>query len=1652
MKKLLLFSLFISVFFSPLHAQPDTKLLGMTEYGGNTYAGVIYSLDGNGSNYAVETSFLRPSAARPNNSKLLYASNGKLYGVSTKGNYADPFGNGEGNIYEYDPVTEEYNNIYDFQLSSNGITPEGNLIETSPGKLYGVTRSGGANTAGVLYEYDLTANTYNIKHNFNSSSGAGEKAGLTIGSNGNIYGCTAFGGSNNSGVLFEYNPTTSAFTVLVNFNGTTDGSEPITRLIEVGSNIFFGTTRAGGANGDGVLFKYDANTSTYSVLTNFTSTTTGSTPTGELTVESNSLYGMAASGGANNYGTLFKWDLSLGILTPEYDFTANTGYANGNLVVSNGSLYGFTRSGGQNGVGIMFSFNISSSAFSTLVNLTTKLGVNYNGTPVIVNNKIYTVSETGGNGMYGPQGFSTAGVISEYNLQVPIFKVVVDFQSCPNGCYPEGNLTAVGNKVYGLTTKGGDNKLGTLFEYDLLSKQMLPLLSFNSTNGKNPNGNLENVDGVLYGISSQGGLNNEGVLFAYDTKGKVLLYTINFSNSTVGANPYRNLISDGQGNLYGYTFSGGANGSGCLFRINTQNKKLSKLIDFGPSITISGAGLVYSNSGTLMWYNSSQVCELDPQNLNFTVLATGSIYSLGSEPIQATNNNLYWLGQAWQNSNTSVLYEYNSTSQSINQINIFSGTLSLSGGQLRTKLLQANNSKLYGSLNRTNINTPGAVFEYTLGNASAVKLADFTSDNGIWPAYSGMIEFSETAVINISGNDEIILSSSEPSTSNGTNFGKATALASTIDQTFTITNDGLIDLSLTGPNPVSLNGSSDFTVFSQPSSLILVPGASTTFTIRFTPSSFNTQSATVSIASNDPLKPSFIFDITGSTNTALSFDGNNDKVSTPYNTEFDFGSAFTLEAWIYPQKNTYSRIITNYSGNGTNPGEFVFDTYNPIFPNGRGLRLYMAFGGTNYFATAANVLALSSWNHVAAVYSSGTIELFVDGNSVATATTGSFTSKPTSTNGIAIGEDWTQGTAQEYFQGRMDEVRIWNRALCDDELQSRINSCLQGNENGLVLYYDFEDGTPGSNITQSKVQDKAGLNIGTLNNFGSPSATAWSNGPELSGAGTFTGATITWNGSTSNDWNTVTNWTPNVLPTQCTDVVIPVTPNNPNFANNQSVNSIEIQTGASLTIQPGGCFWVGSSFTNNGSFVLQANATNYAQYQGPQVAGTLQQVISERGWHTISSPFVDATIGDIQFDQGAFIEHGGGATTCNTCNLWYYDPSSWQQLPPGWNGAWGTWKTTSSDSDPFDGDQVYNLFLAEGYFLPGTFPVTITVSGTLRGTPNTQELNQANGGWNHLANPFPSVIDWEKWHDNSGLNNTYYVWSAADNNYATYQAGGTSTFGATRYIAPFQGVFTRTSVWGDGTTGSTPNVFQDHITSNADRPTSCPSLINEFYKTQSTENAELRLTMTSNGGRDELVIKMNDIYSEAFNAQEDAAKFFSSDISIPSMYAIIENNPCVIAGYPTPDIVVNEIPLGHQTKKGHEIRIEAQIPAGVTAILEDKVMNRFHNLITPYNYSTQSEVDNARFKLHVGDEFLRADEMNGSDDYIAYVDNGMLQFVSNPQFVGGHARLIDATGRIVSSQTVEYGSGIIVNQFTIGLYVLVVENEGRIYTQKLIVK
>src|ERR1022692_2211567 len=385
----------------------------------------------------------------------------------------------------------------------------------------------------------LPAQTLTTLYSFCSQSGCTDgnwpEARLVQATNGDLYGITIYGGvapQNNSGTVFKIT-LGGTLTTLHRFCSQTncpDGYLPLAALFQAANGDFYGTTYYGGTSGNyGTVFKITPG-GTLTTLHSFcsqTNCTDGEYPFAGLVQATNGDFYGTTRGGDNKRGTVFKITPS-GTLTTLYRFCSQTSCTDGaepsaRLVqATNGDFYGTTYLGGALNHGTVFKITPS----GTLTTL--------------------------------------------YRF--------CSLTHCADGYHPEAALVQdTDGDFYGTTSNGGANHdSGTVFKITL-GGTLTTLYSFCSivqngcADGEDPEAALvQATDGNLYGTTYEGGANSHGTVFKITPSG--MLTTVyrfcSQSPCTDGAFPEAALVQDTNGDFYGTTVGGGANGGGTVFRMS----------------------------------------------------------------------------------------------------------------------------------------------------------------------------------------------------------------------------------------------------------------------------------------------------------------------------------------------------------------------------------------------------------------------------------------------------------------------------------------------------------------------------------------------------------------------------------------------------------------------------------------------------------------------------------------------------------------------------------------------------------------------------------------------------------------------------------------------------------------------------------------------------------------------------------------------------------------------------------------------------------------------------------------------------------------------------------------------------------------------------
>ncbi len=385
-------------------------------------------------------------------------------------------------------------------------------------------------TQGVL----ASAQTFTTLHSFGGTNeGAHPTAPVILGTDGNLYG-TTYTGAYGQGTVFQLTPG-GTLTTLYSFcaqSGCPDGAQPAAGLMQASDGNFYGTTRIGGANGEGTVFKMTPSgtlTTLYSFCPKNLCRDGQQPEAGLLQVKDGYFYGTTYFGGHYGGGEVFEMTPSGNVYTL-YDFCSiNNGQAacaDGSLPQaglvqgSDGNFYGTTSSGGT-----------GYHSYGTVFKLTPLFGT----------------------------------LTTLYNF--------CDQKGCPDGDSPQAGLVqGTDGNFYGTTSSDGpiNGVAGTVFQITP-SGTLTTLHSFCSQNncadGYSPvAGLIQGSDGNFYGTTKDGGgAGGSGTVFQITSAGT--LTTLHSFAGSDGATPEAGLVQAPDGTLYGTTEAGGDNNYGTVFSL-----------------------------------------------------------------------------------------------------------------------------------------------------------------------------------------------------------------------------------------------------------------------------------------------------------------------------------------------------------------------------------------------------------------------------------------------------------------------------------------------------------------------------------------------------------------------------------------------------------------------------------------------------------------------------------------------------------------------------------------------------------------------------------------------------------------------------------------------------------------------------------------------------------------------------------------------------------------------------------------------------------------------------------------------------------------------------------------------------------------------------
>ncbi len=330
--------------------------------------------------------------------------------------------------------------------------------------------------------------------------------------------------------------------------------------------VLMGMTYSGGANNYGTMFKINGDSTGFQVVHDFESAT-GRSPQGSMfRANNNILYGMTRLGGLDSSGVIFSFNPNTLIYTEIIDLNGLNGKTpstnNDFMQGSNGKLYCTINGGGDSSRGVIGCLDPSNNNYSVLHSFSASTFFSPASPAIQLNNGLmYGLCPVGGSlhqgGIYS---FDING-----NIYSQIHNSINTTGNAMRGYIVQYNDTI----IYGCASGGGLHGDGAIFSYNLINNTYTDLFDFTAAinGGVSVSGFMKASNGLLYGTSgtsSTNGPNYWGTLFSFDPS--INLFTvIHYFNDTAGRFPVGGLLQASDGKLYGMTQSGGANYGGVVY-------------------------------------------------------------------------------------------------------------------------------------------------------------------------------------------------------------------------------------------------------------------------------------------------------------------------------------------------------------------------------------------------------------------------------------------------------------------------------------------------------------------------------------------------------------------------------------------------------------------------------------------------------------------------------------------------------------------------------------------------------------------------------------------------------------------------------------------------------------------------------------------------------------------------------------------------------------------------------------------------------------------------------------------------------------------------------------------------------------------------------
>lgn len=718
-------------------------------------------------------------------------------------------------------------------------------------------------------------------------------------------------------------------------------------------------------------------------------------------------------------------------------------------------------------------------------------------------------------------------------------------------------------------------------------------------------------------------------------------------------------------------------------------------------------------------------------------------------------------------------------------------------------------------------------------------------------------------------------------------------------------------------------------------------------------------------------------------NHALDFDGINNYVSLPASINDEItGNNATIEGWFY------FRAI---------PGDFVQlvgETYSSPFDINVKFSIYMVGGSINVgFVSSNNLIGVSGtplvaadlnkWIHIAGTYDATNLTLYINGSQAATI--GQTTPLP-ATNG-----EWVLGRQTDdsfYFNGKMDEIRIWNSTRTAAEVLANYRKQVSVASSGLIAYYQMDQGVAGGDNTaitaltnSSNVLSLNGTLTGPFTRTGATSNFVETGIPTVYNGGWSQGAPdVTRDAIIEGDYSVAASITANTL-TVNNGAVVTI----PSGSNVTVASAVTVTSPATLTL------------SNNANLIQLNNVANTGNITVNRNSSSLQRLDYTLWSSPVTGPQTLAGFSPLT-DLSRFYQYNTGT------NLY---------SPIAAGSTFGLAKgylIRMPNTDSF-----------AGYDAGST---RITFPGVFTGIPNNGDVpvtltNDANPllRYNLVGNPYPSPVSLTTFvtENTDAIESNIYFWrktNGAGTAYCTWVPGGaTGTFttnGNSQSADPLGVLQTGQGFFVQAKTGQTEAIFKNtqRVADNS----------NKFFKASSSVVvSRIWLNATNVAGDfSQMALAYNPKATIGVDMY-DGKYINDSPFALTSN---INNQEYTIQGRPSFD-PIDVVLLNFKTSKAGEYtiaidRVDGLFLGNQPVYLVDSATGVETDLKNnPYTFTAAAGVDNSRFSLKF-QKTLSLDSKSFDDNSVIVYKNGGVIFVNSGIKMISNVKVFDIQGRVVS--------------------------------------